>query len=153
MSPKGLDVLRQTAENIDTGLDAPETSRALVVFNATDEALSGNAVYHAQMSWKRGAELPPIAVTQLDGQTVPSWVSPVQRDEDERGRLDREQIAFDISFAVTDVPANGWKTYLAWFTDQAPSKKFDEDLRKPHTGLLVIETTRHGGHLPASGTF
>ncbi|MEO7719393.1 MAG: hypothetical protein ABIY70_24590 [Capsulimonas sp.] len=153
MSPKGLNVLRQAAENIDTGLDAPETSRALVVFNTTHEIGNGTAVYHAQMPWRRGVPLPPIMVTQWDGAIVPSWVSPVQRTKDERDRPDREQIAFDIFFSVKDVYAQGWKTYLAWFTDQTSSEEFDEAPRTPRTGFVVIETTRHGGHLPTSGTF
>ena len=153
MSPEKLDVLRHMAENIDTGLDSPETSRALVVFNETDEAQGGMAIYHAEMSWRRGATLPPIAVTQMDGRDVPSVVGAVQRSDDLKGRPDRELIAFDIRFAVTDVVPNGWKTYLAWFTDRALPENIFEEFLEPAPGLVVIETTRHSGDFAACGTF
>ncbi|BDI32243.1 hypothetical protein CCAX7_42940 [Capsulimonas corticalis] len=152
MPPDHRDLLRQTAEKVDTGTEASETSRAFVVFNTTRAPLTGTAVFHAEMSWPRGADLPPIAVTEMAGRPVPRVVGDVLRSEDERGRPDRERIAFDIRFAVTDVPANGWKTYLAWFTED-PAPPNAADLPEAETGLIAIETTRHGGDFPASGTF
>ena len=56
-------ILAAIADRIDTGLDSPETSRALVVFNRTEQPLSGVAVFRASMSWPRDMPLPPVVVT------------------------------------------------------------------------------------------
>lgn len=134
--------LRTVAERINTGSDNPETSRALVVFNETGAPLSGVAVFEASMSWPVAVPLPPVAVTEFDGTPVVSECADFADGPDVKGRADRRQISFVLRFAVTDVPAHGWKTYLAAY---AP-------VPAPTLGLTVLETTRHDGDLPQEGT-
>ncbi len=137
------------ADRINTGRDDPETSRALVVFNRTDQPLSGIAVFHTAMSWPRDLPLPPVLVTD-NGRPVPSSVRDMSTGPDAKGRPGRRQLAFALAFAVTDVPANGWRTCIAAYTD-APAPALEDFVETP--GLLVVETTRHGGDLPPTGNF
>jgi len=141
--------LADSAERIDTGLDAPDTSRALVVFNQTDAPLRGVAVFRASMSWPRGLPLPPVVVTDA-GRAVPSAVRDRTEGPDAKGRADRLRLAFSLCFAVADVPANGWRTFIASYTD-APAPALEDFMETP--GLVVVETTRHGGDLPPVGVF
>lgn len=136
------DDLRAPAERINTGADNPETSRALVVFNQTDAPLSGVAEFQASMSWPVGVPLPPVIVTEFDGTPVASELVNRADGPDAKGRAERRQLTFSLRFAVFDVPARGWKTYLAAY---AP-------LASPTPGLTVLETTRHVGSLPQEGT-
>ncbi len=125
-------------------------SRALVVFNSTSHALSGIAVFRAAMAWPRGVALPPVVVTDTDGKVVPSAVREMQTGPDAKGRADRVQLSFSLCFAVSGVPANGWRTYIASYTD-APTFALEDFIEMP--GLSVVETTRHGGELPPTGNF
>lgn len=126
------------AERINVGVDDAEMSRALVVFNETDAPLSGVAIFQASMSWPVGVPLPPVAVTEFDGTPVVSECADFADGPDVRGRAERRQLTFTLRFAVSGIPARGWKTYLAAY---AP-------LPSPTPGLTVLETTRHDGDLP-----
>lgn len=141
--------LQAIAERINTGTDSPETSRALVAFNSTAQAISGVAVFRVSMAWSRDVPLPPVSITDADGNTVPSAVREMQTGPDAKGRADRVQISFSLCFAVSDVPANGWRTYVASYADVPPLalENFVET-----QGLSVVETTRHGGDLPRQGS-
>jgi hypothetical protein len=141
--------LAAITDRINTGLDAPETSRALVVFNQTDQPVSGVAVFRAAMSWPRAVPLPPVVVTDA-GRRVPSAVRDMTEGPDGKGRLDRCYLTFSLCFAVFDVPANGWHTYIAAYTD-APAPALEDFVETP--GLVVVETTRHSGDLPPVGSF
>jgi len=141
--------LAAITDRINTGLDAPETSRALVVFNQTDQPLSGVAVFRAAMSWPHNLPLPPVVVMDA-GRPVPSAIHDMTEGPDGKGRLDHRQLAFSLGFAVSDVPANGWHTYIAAYTD-APADALEDFVETP--GLVVVETTRHSGDLPPAGNF
>ncbi len=141
--------LTEVAERVNTGADDPETSRALVVFNQADLPVSGVAVFRAAMSWPRALPLPPVVVTD-DGQAVASAVCDRAEAPDLKGRTDRCLLSFSLCFAVSDVPANGWRTYIAAYTD-APAPPLGDFVETP--GLVVVETTRHGGDLPPVGNF
>lgn len=146
-----MDSMRQSlADRLNTGTDSPDTSRALVVFNLTPQPLSGVAVFHASMSWPQGVPLPPVVVTDLQGSAVPAAVRDRAVGPDAKGRSDRCQLTFSLCFAVSDVPANGWRTCIAAYTD-APLPTLEDFLETP--GLVVVETMRHGGGLPPVGTF
>ncbi len=136
-------------DRINTGTDNPDTSRALVVFNRTDQPVSGIAVFRAEMSWPRGLPPPPVIVTDKGG-SVPSAVRDMTEGPDAKGRADRRRLAFSLCFQVSDVPANGWRTYIAAYTD-APTPTLEDFVETP--GLIVVETTRHGGDLPPVGSF
>jgi hypothetical protein len=136
------------AKRIDTGEDSPDTSRAFVVFNLTDLPLSGVAVFQAIMSWPRDTPLPPVAVTDMRGVPVAASIRDMMEGPDTKGRPDRCQLTFSLGFQVSDVPANGWRTYLAAYA-QAPSPPLADFGATP--GLVVVETTRHGGDLPPTG--
>ena len=138
------------AERIDTGFEDAEISRALVVFNLTPQPLSGIADFRASMSWPRDAPLPPVVVTNAEGLVVPSAVREMMQGADVKGRADRVQLSFALCFAVSDVPANGWRTYVASYAD-APMVALKDFVETP--GLTVVETTRHGGDLPMVGSF
>lgn len=141
--------LAAIAERIHTGLTAPDTSRALVVFNQTDQPLSGLAVFRASMSWPRGVPLPPVVVFEED-RLVPSAVRDMTEGPDAKGRADRRQLAFALCFAVVGVPAKGWRTYIAAY-GEVPLTAPQDFIETP--GLVVVETTRHGGDLPPIGNF
>ena len=134
---------------INTGQEDPENSRALVVFNRTPRPVSGVAVFRAVMSWPRDLPLPPVVVME-QGVGVPSAVRDMTEGPDAKGRADRRRLAFSVCFSVSDVPANGWRTYIAAYTD-APSHPLEDFVETP--GLVVVETTRHGGDLPQVGNF
>ena len=138
------------AERIDTGTDDPETSRALVVFNQTDQPMSGIGVFQASMSWPRETSLPPVIVTETDGNPVSAALMTLTVGLDAKGRPDRSQLSFSLRFAVSDVPANGWRTYIASYAKN-PSPVLLDCTETP--GLVVVETTRHGGDLPPVGKF
>ena len=142
--------LQAIAERINTRTENPETSRALVVFNSTSQALSGVAVFRASMAWPRDMPLPPVTLTNADGEVVSSAVREMEMGPDAKGRADRAQISFALCFAVSDIPANGWRTYLASYTD-APPLALEDFVGT--LGLLVVETTRHSGDLPMQGSF
>ncbi len=144
--------LQATAARINTGTENPETSRALVVFNSTDEAQSGVVVYEASMTWPTNHLVPFIAVSELDGATVASDVPDMAEGPDPKGREDHRLLAFQLRFAVQDVPANGWRTYIASLADELFPPD-PEGLDVETANLDVIETTRHGGDLPPIGTF
>ena len=86
----------------------------------------------------------------MDGSVVPSAIMAYGEFADKIGRPDYRGVHFELRFAVVDIPVNGWKTYLAAYTEQAPP--ILKDLPGQH-GLIVVETTRHGGDLPPVGTF
>lgn len=147
MSPSDL---QATAERINTGTENPSTSRALVVFNSTSQTLSGVAIFQASMAWPRETPLPPVSITDADGAAVSSAIRERQTGPDAKGRADRVQLSFALCFAVSDVPANGWRTYIASYAD-APALVLEDFVETP--GLIVVETTRHGGDLPMHGNF
>lgn len=137
------------ADRINTGLDDTEISRALVVFNQTDQPVSGIAVFRAAMSWPLDVSLPPVVVTD-GGIPIPSAVRDMTERPDAKGRADRHRLAFSLCFAVSDVPANGWRTYIAAYRD-TPAPALEDFVETP--GLIVVETTRHGGDLPPASLF
>jgi hypothetical protein len=138
------------ADRIDTGTDNPETSRALIVFNSTDLPIRGVAVFHASMSWPRDTPLPPVAVIEREEGIVPAAIIDLLESTDAKGRPDRRQLTFSLCFAVSDVPAHGWLTYLASYAEAA-SPLLQHFVETP--GLFVVETTRHDGDLPPRGNF
>ncbi len=138
------------AKRINTGTENPATSRALVVFNSITQTLSGTAVFRAAMAWPRDVPLPPVSVTDTDGSVVPSTVREMQTGPDVKGRADRVQLSFALCFAISDVPASGWRTYIASYAD-APTLALEDFVETP--GLTVVETTRHSGDLPMQGSF
>ena len=142
--------LHTIAERINTGTDSPETSRALVVFNSTSRTLSGVAVFRVSMAWPRDVPLPPVSVTGAAGSVVASAVREMQTGPDTKGRADRVQLSFSLCFAATDVPANGWRTYIASYAE-GPTIALEDFVETP--GLIVVETTRHGGDLAMTGNF
>jgi hypothetical protein len=144
--------LQATAARINTGTENPDTSRALVVFNSSDQPLSGVAVYEASMTWPINHNVPFVAISEFDGSTVASDMPDMAEGPDPKGRDDHRLLAFQIRFAVQDVPANGWRTYIASFADELFPPD-PEGLDVGTVDLTVIETTRHGGDLPHIGTF
>ena len=142
--------LQAVADRINNGLDAPDISRALVVFNLTGIPLSGIAVFRASMAWPRDMSLPPVAVTDLQGIPVATAIQDVTEAPDAKGRPDHRQLSFSLCFQASDVPANGWRTYIASYAD-APSPPLQDCFGT--SGLTVVETTRHGGDLPPVGNF
>ncbi len=144
--------LQAIAGRINTGTADPDTTRALVVFNHADAAQSGVAVFRVQMSWPVETPFPPVLVTDLDGQPVPSALADWQEASDARGRPDHRQISFALRFLVGDVPARGWRTYLAAFVAvPAPNAPAAMAPETPH--FTVVETLPHSGDLPHAGTF
>lgn len=141
--------LAAIADRINTGLDDLETSRALVVFNLTPLPLSGVTVFRVAMSWPRDLPLPPVVVMD-EGESVPSAIRDMTEGPDAKGRADRRQLTFSLYFVVSDVPANGWRTYIAAYSD-AGTSVLEDFVETP--GLVVVETTRHGGDLPPVGSF
>ena len=139
--------LQAIAERINTGAADSTTSRALVVFNQTDQPLSGTAVFHAAMSWPLETPLPPIVVTDFDGNSIPCLVTEFSDGPDRKGRADQRHLAFALRFAVQDVPAQGWRTYIASYAAQ-PSAETTTWLPSDTPGLLVVETLPHSGDLP-----
>jgi hypothetical protein len=139
--------LQTIAAQIHTGVSNPETSRALIVFNRTDGFLDGTAVFRAEMSWSADLPLPPVVISELGGAAVSSVLTDWQEEPDPKGRADKRQISFALHFAVHNVPAQGWRTYIAAYSDAIgpvlPESQCDETL-----GLIVIETLRHEGPLP-----
>ncbi len=140
--------LQSIAERVNTGTENPDTSRALVVFNLTSTPQSGVAVFRASMSWPGDVPLPPVSVTDTEGALVPSAIREMQEGPDTKGRAGRVQLSFALCFAVSDVPANGWRAYIASYTD-VPILTLEDFVETP--GLTVVETTRHGGELPMMG--
>lgn len=140
--------LHTIAERINTGTENPDTSRAFVVFNFTSSPLSGVAVFRASMAWPCDVPLPPVSVTDAAGSVVASAIREIQTGSDAKGRADRVQLSFALWFAATEVPANGWRTYIASYAE-GPTLALEDLVETP--GLVVVETTRHGGDLPPTG--
>jgi hypothetical protein len=149
MQQSPQELLSSVARRINTGTDNPETSRALIVFNLTSKPLSGAAVFRASMSWPRERSLPPVVVTDGEGIPIASALREMTQGADSKGRADRVQLSFALYFTVKDVPANGWCTYLAAYAN-TPAFALEDFIETP--GLVVVETTRHRGDLPLTGT-
>lgn len=144
--------LAALAERIHTGLNDPESSRALIVFNSSGEEYSGVAIFHADMAWPVGVSLPPIVVREREGAVVASVLTAWQEGPDAKGRADHRQIAFDLRFGVQNVPAHGWRTYIASY-EEVPTVSFPADVTGLAAGVIVVETQRHAGDLPPVGRF
>jgi len=142
--------LQALTNRIDTGLDNPETSRALVVFNLTETPQSGTAVFRAAMSWPLNQALPPVTVATLESGLVAAAIRELSEAPDRKGRANRVLLSFALHFAADAVPANGWRTYIASYAEDA-SPLLENAVE--NTDLIVIETTRHGGDLPPRGNF
>ncbi len=141
--------LQPIADRINTGLEDTETTRALVVFNCrTDGPLSCSAVFPVAMSWLVSTPFPPVTVTDENGSLVASAVRFYRQSPDIKGRKTHCHVWFELWFDVCDVPQRGWKTYIAAYTE-VPGPLLTE-FHGLH-GLLVVETTRHGGDLPRVG--
>jgi hypothetical protein len=141
------DDYQNVAAQIDTGISDPETSRALIVFNHTDRSLDGAAVFRAEMAWPADTSLPPVVISELGGAAVPSVLTDWHEGPDQKGRAAHRHISFVLRFAVQDVPAQGWRTYIATYSDTLgpvlPETQFENT-----PGLVVVETLRHEGSLP-----
>ena len=142
--------LQSITERINTGTENPDTSRALVVFNSTSRTLSGVVVFHASMAWPRDVPLPPVSVADASGSVIASAIREMQTGPDTKGRADRVQLSFALWFAVSEVPANGWRTYIASYAE-GPPLALEDFVETP--GLIVVETTRHSGDLAIVGNF
>ena len=142
--------LQSITERINTGTENPETSRALVVFNSISSALSGVALFRASMAWLRDVPLPPVSVTDAAGSVVASAVREMQTGPDTKGRADRVHLSFALYFAATEVPVNGWRTYIASYAEGL-TLALEDFVETP--GLIVVETTRHSGDLAMTGNF
>ena len=145
------DNLQAIADRINTGTENSDASRALVVFNLTNNPLSGVAVFHADMSWQAGKPLLPVVVRDKRG-PVASRITDMSEGPDSRGRADRVRLVFDLRFRVQDVPSQGWRTYIAEYASQPAPEMLDE-LSPKMPGVVVVETLRHEGDLPPVGTF
>jgi hypothetical protein len=137
----------QIASQIDTGTETPSNSRALIVFNPTSNAHSGIALFHVDMPWRDGRELPSILVKHLatavfcnSGITHPR-VSPAVSGQT-HGR-----IQFEIWFKVSEIPAEGWDTYIAEYESNDAQSHSNGNLPAANLKLTVVETTRHEGKL------
>ena len=142
--------LQSLAGNINTGLDNPENSRALVVFNQTHLSQSGTAVFRASMSWPLNLPLPPVAVTNGEGNLVPASIGGMSEAPDPKGRATHALLSLALRFDVSDIPPSGWRTYYASYA--ASASPLLENAAE-NADLIVIETTRHGGDLPPTGNF
>ena len=140
------------AERINTGTENPDTSRALVVFNCTSQTLSGVAVFRASFSWPRAVVFPAVVVIDSLGNEVISRPHNLENKPDTKGRHDRWQISFDLRFLVSNIPAQGWHTYYALYAD-VPDQRVLAPENAETPGLVVVETTRHGGDLAIQGRF
>ena len=142
--------LQSLAGRINTGLDNPENSRALVVFNQTDQSQSGIAVFRASMSWPLNLPFPPVAVMNGEGNLVPASIGMMSEAPDPKGRTDWVLLSLALRFDVADIPPSGWRTYYAAYAEHAspPLENGAEN-----ADLAVAETTRHGGDLPPAGNF
>ncbi len=147
LNPEHLQAL---ADRIDTGSENPEGSRALVIFNLTETPQSGTAVFRASMSWPLNLPLPPVAVAALEGGLVAAVIRELSEAPDRKGRADRVLLSFALHLAATDIPANGWRTYIASYAEAASPLL---ENAAENADLIVIETTRHGGELPPRGNF
>jgi hypothetical protein len=139
--------LQSIADCINTGAENPDTSRALVVFNLTEQTLSGTAVFRASMSWPNGVPLPPVTVTDWAGQRVPSVIREMSEGPDAKGRLTHCQLTFSLQFSVAIIPPNSWHTYIAAYAER-PGDPSAEYPSAEIADLMVLETTRHSGDLP-----
>ncbi len=144
--------LADLAARINTGSSDADTSRALVVFNLTDVALSGVAVFRADMAWPKDLPLPSVVIRELNGDVVPSALTDWQEGPDRKGRADRRQVSFALRLAVRDVPSQGWRTYIASYAD-TPGPALPEAVSDGNPGLIVLETLRHAGDYPPLGHF
>ena len=104
------------------------------------------------MSWPAGTPLPPVRITDGDGNPIPAALTDLANAPDRKGRADRRHLTFALRFLVADVPAQGWRAYVAaYVTEPVPDSP---DALAPETaGLNVVETLRHDGPLPPQGTF
>ena len=147
---KNPEQLQSLADRINTGLDNPETSRVLVVFNQTDRSQSGTAVFRASMSWPLNLPFPPVAVTNGEGNLVPASIGMMSEAPDPKGRSTRALLSLAVRFDVADIPPSGWRTYYAAYAEHAspPLENGAEN-----ADLMVVETTRHDGDLSPNGNF
>ncbi len=144
--------LQAIADRINTGIADTFTSRALVVFNLANAALSGVAVFRADMAWSKDIPLPPVVIRELNGDAVPSALTDWQEGPDRKGRADRRQVSFTLRFAAHNVPAQGWRTYVASYTAEAVHAS-PEALADETTDLTVLETLRHAGDYQPVGAW
>jgi hypothetical protein len=139
------------SEAIDTGLDHPETSRALIVFNTSGEPLVGLLVFHVEMPWRVGHDLPPLQATNLASQRVCRHrilnliFVPPPHDED-RGLLH-----FDLWIEVEGVAPRGWETLIVEYVSRSGEEQTDAVIPLPldPDRYVIVETLRHGGDLPS----
>lgn len=143
----------QLSEVVDTGPDS-DIKRSLVIFNPTTVPVTGRAIFPVDMPWRRGEQFPFIAVREMQTDHVVlheidgvQWSSfPAAENAD----ADKLRLRFLMAISVSDVPANGYATYIASFeddTDQAP--KYERPVFRPD--LVVVESRGHGGALPGRG--
>ena len=142
--------LQSLADRINTGLDNPENSRALVVFNQTDQSQSGTAVFRASMSWPLNLPFPPVAVTNGEGNLVPASIGMMSEAPDPKGRATHALLSLALRFDAADIPPSGWCTYYAAYAEHA-SPPLENDAE--NADLMVVETTRHDGDLSPTGNF
>lgn len=142
--------LQSLADRINTGLDNPENSRALVVFNQTDQSQSGTAVFRASMSWPLNLPFPPVAVTNGEGNLVPASIGMMSEAPDPKGRSTHALLSLALRFDVADIPPSGWRTYYAAYAGHA-SPPLENDAE--NADVMVVETTRHDGDLSPTGNF
>ena len=86
----------------------------------------------------------------MNGDPVPAAIHGMTYSPDLKGRPDRYQLSFALRFAVTDIPAQGWRTYIAAYTE---TTFLGLENATEIADLGVVETTRHGGDLPPTGNF
>ncbi len=146
------DWLRHQTERIDTRCGRPESTRALVVWNTGDAPVSGIAVFHADYRVRSGFTLPGILVTASDGTVMASSTLNFTEAVDE-GEEDRPRIAFDLAFAIREIPARSWAAYFAAYAAEAGPRLGACDLDAIPRSLAVIETLCRAGELPMAGSF
>ena len=103
------------------------------------------------MSWPSSQPLPPVVVMEMNGlAALASALHELSEAPDLKGRTDRRLLSFTLHFAVTDIPAQGWRTYIASYRD-TPAPLLETGTESAE--LIVVETLRHGGDLPPVGNF
>ncbi|MDX1931336.1 MAG: hypothetical protein SFU56_01900 [Capsulimonadales bacterium] len=148
--------LQEWAERIDTSsLTGGAPTRALVVFNRTDQAGSGRVRFAASFPMRREVCPQPVTVRSPEGPVVPSRLTVSEVTDEPAQGAGRVRWTMELEFVVEEVPPGGWKTYAATFgfseaSGSGDSARFDG---MPLLAWPVVETECHAGTLPLTGRF
>jgi hypothetical protein len=144
-------ILKSIADQINTGACDIDVARALVVFNVSDEEITGIAGFAAEIGWLANDPLPAISISELDGNSIPSAMRSISKKPDPKGRPGRCRISFELVFATCGIPASGWKTYTAVYSDEVNGTPLLSGTVVDER-LIVIETLFHDGRFTSIST-